>query len=340
MDETDPVKSSTPFANHSAAKAVAIALFAMLLSFEANALAALDADKEGQLAGEASALFEKNEWKEAAPIFSQLYKETGKPTYLWNLARCHHFLGELDEAISAYRQYLAEVPNAPAAKKRTTNNYIAQLEFTKHARDSNEARAPRPEPADGAIAPATAAATAPATVPPATAPPAEAPRALSASSPTPANAAPVAPPSPSAAAAPSTPAAPEPAATPPARSSAPPSIIAQSTVPQGSPRLRAAGVSIGAAGLVGVGAGLYFGLRARSLGNQVSSAPLFDPSNDSAGKTAHTLQFVMYGVGAAALAVGGILYYAGRGMAEPSSSVALSPMLSPGITGALLQTRF
>ena len=63
------------------------------------------------------------------------------------------------------------------------------------------------------------------------------------------------------------------------------------------------------------------------------------PSDDSAGHTAHTLQFVMYGAGAAALATAVILYaVAPRGHEQPD--VALAPALGPRLAGGTLQVRF
>jgi hypothetical protein len=101
-------------------------------------------------------------------------------------------------------------------------------------------------------------------------------------------------------------------------------------------RLRPVGMALAAAGVASVGVGIYFGVHARSLEDKVTSAPKFDPSDDSAGRTAHTVQFVMYGIGAAAIAGGALLYYLGL---ESRHRVALLPGLAPRTAGAMVRIR-
>jgi serine/threonine-protein kinase len=100
--------------------------------------------------------------------------------------------------------------------------------------------------------------------------------------------------------------------------------------------LRPVGIVLAAAGVASVGVGIYFGVHARSLEDKVTAAPRFDPSDDSAGRTAHTLQFVMYGIGAAAIAGGAVLYYLGLGSRH---RVALLPGLAPRAAGAMVRIR-
>jgi hypothetical protein len=100
--------------------------------------------------------------------------------------------------------------------------------------------------------------------------------------------------------------------------------------------LRTAGVVAAAAGVASLGAAVYFGLRARSLEARVTDAGRYDPSDDQAGRTAQSMQWVMYGVGAAALVAGGVLYYLG---VDRGPRVAVLPALASGAAGAILQVR-
>jgi hypothetical protein len=146
-------------------------------------------------------------------------------------------------------------------------------------------------------------------------------------------------PAPAPAPAPASSAAGEPLATPAA-------VVATPIVPPPPPETssdghgqRVAAVTVGAIGIAAVGAGIYFSYLTHSLENSVTNAPTFNPSDDSSGHTAHTLQFVMYGAGAAALATAVILYaVAPSGHEQPT--VALAPALGPRLAGGTLQVRF
>jgi hypothetical protein len=67
---------------------------------------------------------------------------------------------------------------------------------------------------------------------------------------------------------------------------------------------RMIGVALGVAGVAAAGAGLGFGLAARSAGDTGSKATTFDPAADSRGHSYQTLQWVGYGAGAALIAGG------------------------------------
>ena len=109
--------------------------------------------------------------------------------------------------------------------------------------------------------------------------------------------------------------------------------------------LRAAGIvaaSVGAAALI---TGIVFSIETRSIANEVTADDAkhtYDRSKDNLGKLFGELQWVSYGVGAAALATGGVLYYLGYRAAhsEVSSSVSFLPVLLPGGSGAVVQGRF
>jgi hypothetical protein len=101
---------------------------------------------------------------------------------------------------------------------------------------------------------------------------------------------------------------------------------------------RAAALVTGLVGAGFVGAGVYFSVTTRSLETRVTSAPQFNPGDDSTGRTAHAMQFVMYGLGIAAFTAAGVLYYLARDAKEPP--VALVPSVGAGFAGVTLSERF
>lgn len=111
---------------------------------------------------------------------------------------------------------------------------------------------------------------------------------------------------------------------------------AESTEGSG-PWLRYAGFAAGGVGVLGVATGVYMSMRVQQLEDDVANAP--DPATDRAlrddGERAATLQWVAYGIGAAGLVAGGILYYLGS---RPSSNVAVVP--TPGGAATTLVMRF
>jgi tetratricopeptide (TPR) repeat protein len=66
--------------------------------------------------------FASGGYEKARELFAQLYAETKRPIYLRNVGRCHQKLREPQEAIDAYREYLAKAkviaPDERAAVER------------------------------------------------------------------------------------------------------------------------------------------------------------------------------------------------------------------------------
>ena len=100
--------------------------------------------------------------------------------------------------------------------------------------------------------------------------------------------------------------------------------------PERARQLRIAGLITGGVGVLAVAGGVVMGLRARSLSNEVTddaNAGMFSQSKFDSGEHAQTWELVGYGVGAAALITGGLLYYFGshpddHGEATPAIGVA------------------
>jgi hypothetical protein len=140
----------------------------------------------------------------------------------------------------------------------------------------------------------------------------------------------------------SVPAIPAPAAAPVATAPAVASPASNASAEVGDGRgLRIAGWATAGAGVVAVAGGVLFGLRARSMSDRVTDAPVFQASDESSGKDAVTFQWVCYGVGAAALATGGVLLYlAWPRTAVSARAVAVAPALYPAGAGVVTGGRF
>ena len=106
-----------------------------------------------------------------------------------------------------------------------------------------------------------------------------------------------------------------------------------STSPTAGHKLRIAGLVSGGIGTAAIVTGAVFGLKARSRSDEVSGSKRFDPDADSSGRTAQTLQWVLYGTGAAALLSGAALLYRGWDV-QRRNPLALVPALLPGGIGA------
>jgi hypothetical protein len=94
--------------------------------------------------------------------------------------------------------------------------------------------------------------------------------------------------------------------------------------------LRIAGIATGGAGVVALGVGIGFGLKARSISNEAAHWSTFDPKRDSDGKAANRNMYVFTGVGAAAIATGSVLYYLGirAQRARDATDVSFAPHVS------------
>lgn len=105
--------------------------------------------------------------------------------------------------------------------------------------------------------------------------------------------------------------------------------------------LRIAGITTGAVGLASIGTGIYFYTRAVSYSNKVAKQPARNPSDESAGRTAETMQWVFYSIGGAAVATGVVLYVLGQPSAQAAGPVAtIAPLVGPGVAGLSAQGAF
>ena len=105
--------------------------------------------------------------------------------------------------------------------------------------------------------------------------------------------------------------------------------------------LRTAGVvavGIGGAALV---AGVLLNVKVNSMAHDLQAEGAYSRNKESQRATYQTLGWVGYGVGAACVATGALLYLLGRDRGGPTEpSVALVPAFAPGNVGATLKGSF
>jgi hypothetical protein len=94
--------------------------------------------------------------------------------------------------------------------------------------------------------------------------------------------------------------------------------------------LRVAGLVGVGTGAVAVGLGVYFGLKARSLSNELSQpgAP-YTPEKEDDGEAASRNMIIFTAVGGVLVVGGGVAYFVGRKQSA-SSGVALVPAWNSG----------
>jgi len=97
------------------------------------------------------ALYQQGDLEQAGELLSQAYALDPNPTLLYNQARVHEGLGDLEAAIDAYRRFLVAAPSAPdrgAIQKRisTLEAQLADRRQLREAEQAEEQSAERPDP--------------------------------------------------------------------------------------------------------------------------------------------------------------------------------------------------
>jgi tetratricopeptide (TPR) repeat protein len=93
--------------------------------------------------------FNLDEWKQAVEEFKTAYRLYPDPTFLYNIALCHRKLGEHAEALSFYKKYLRERPDAK--NREEVSRRIAELEPIVAAEAKTQPKpvtSPEPPPAN------------------------------------------------------------------------------------------------------------------------------------------------------------------------------------------------
>ena len=96
--------------------------------------------------------------------------------------------------------------------------------------------------------------------------------------------------------------------------------------------LRIGGLVSAGIGVAALGAGVYFGLRARKIDKEAAGWEVFDADRYAEGEAAERNAIIAISAGGAAVVAGGVLYYLGhrRGKAE---RIRVAPLGAPGAIG-------
>ena len=243
------------------------------------------------------------DYAKGVSILSGLFVDTKDPAWIFNQARCFQQNRRYEDAIARFQEFLRTAPDLSAADKAAAEKHIADCQDL-IAKQTGQPAAPSVP-----------------TVP---------------SQPSLAQAQPAAPP------APATPAPAPPAPTTPA----PAPVI---TIEQPSPQpaaasgtgLRTAGILTASLGVAGIAAGVSLNLKANSMASDMKGFGAYSDGKESQRKNYETAAWVGYGVGAACIATGAVLYYLGlRSSKSSSATLSLLPVLAPNQTGAALTGTF
>ena len=103
--------------------------------------------------------------------------------------------------------------------------------------------------------------------------------------------------------------------------------------------LRVAGIVCAAVGLAAVGTGVGLALKTQSMSSDADKNGGTTQAQENLRKSLETWGWVSYGVGAAAIATGVVLYIVGWPN-DKSTNVALLPALAPDGASMVLRGRF
>ena len=243
-------------------------------------------------------------------ILADLFIDTDDATYIYNQGRCLEQNNRYEDAIGKFREYLRKAARASADEKADAEKHIADCQALLGKKEAEPVqRAPESRPVATPLPETPRPVAAPVPEPPS-------PTATAVFGPG------AVPPSPS-----SSPSGVEPTAVLGEHATAAPTTA-------GGSGLRVGGIvvmSVGAAALIG---GVITNLKYNSMVGDMQHG--YDPKTDDSSKTYQTLSIAGYGVGAACLAGGTILYYLGW----RAGHVSLAPVAVAGGGGAVVTGAF
>lgn len=92
----------------------------------ARAMSATEEDDAKRMFEVSRREYQLGNWAQAADGFAECYRRTSDPVFLYNLGQARRMEGHYAEAISVYKAYLRERPNAPA--RQMVENILRELE--------------------------------------------------------------------------------------------------------------------------------------------------------------------------------------------------------------------
>ncbi len=98
-------------------------------------------------------------------------------------------------------------------------------------------------------------------------------------------------------------------------------------------------ISVSAGSLL-VGVGIYFAFNSKSISDDVSNSPVFDPALEDKGKKAARNAYIFGGIGAAAIVGGAVLYVLGSNKKSKEESLSFAPAISGDSVGAFAYGAF
>jgi hypothetical protein len=104
---------------------------------------------------------------------------------------------------------------------------------------------------------------------------------------------------------------------------------------------RPTGIVVGSVGVVSLGVGVFFGLKAKGLSDELSEpGAQFDPAKEADGEAAERNMFITVGAGAALITTGIVLFVLGGGGGDEESSVSWTPVVGADHAGVAFSGAF
>jgi tetratricopeptide (TPR) repeat protein len=247
------------------------------------------------------------DYETALTFYGKAYELVPHPVLLFNMAQAHRLAGRAKEAIDFYRKYLDADPKG--TQRKPAMEFITALEVQLAAEESKrqaEAAAQAEAARQAEIARVDAARAAAEQAARDEAARAEAARVAAA-------------------------AHPDPETHHPDRTDH--SAVGSD---RGNKPLRLAGIGTASLGVVALGAGVAFGLKARSLSNDLSQpGAIYDPAKISRGENADRNFLIATAAGGALIVAGTVMFVLGRRHHRANDGVAITALVVPDQVGLM-----
>ena len=243
------------------------------------------------------------DYARGATILSELFVETKDPNYIYNQGRCFEQNAHYQEAIARFQEYLRVGQDVSEKDKVEAKKHVAECQDMVAKQSGHQEITAPPAPATPASM-------------------AQVPRVRPGI-------------------------AQEPARPAPSLSAVPTDFTQTPLAPASSPvgshgsGLRIAGIATASVGGAALVTGTILNIKVNSMASDFQTPNGYTPSKESSRASYETVGWISYGVGAACVATGAILYVLGlRSGANSLSSVALLPEFAPSRGAVILKGAF